>query len=144
MLLQRKKSVSKKRVKVYQYTALKLHVFQIPRSPSVYAYFSSSPSGLPIDTVQWDLSNLPVRTSSVDIIVTDMPFGKRYCGISEAYGTVVIFVNRYFMVLLNTECRLFLSKNLSDGVATSNSVTLMESLMKSAKVKTYLPSKLNK
>ncbi|XP_015243832.1 PREDICTED: THUMP domain-containing protein 3 isoform X2 [Cyprinodon variegatus] len=36
-----------------------------------------SPSGLPIDTVQWDLSNLPVRTSSVDIIVTDMPFGKR-------------------------------------------------------------------
>ncbi|KAM4582233.1 tRNA (guanine(6)-N(2))-methyltransferase THUMP3 isoform 1-T2 [Fundulus diaphanus] len=36
-----------------------------------------SPSGLPIDTVQWDLSNLPVRTSSVDIIITDMPFGKR-------------------------------------------------------------------
>lgn len=36
-----------------------------------------SPSGLPIDTVQWDLSNLPMRTSSVDIIITDMPFGKR-------------------------------------------------------------------
>ncbi|KAM4740908.1 tRNA (guanine(6)-N(2))-methyltransferase THUMP3 isoform 1-T2 [Anableps anableps] len=36
-----------------------------------------SPSGLPIDTVQWDLSNLPIRTSSVDIIITDMPFGKR-------------------------------------------------------------------
>uniref|UniRef100_A0A3B3UGA3 THUMP domain containing 3 n=2 Tax=Poecilia TaxID=8080 RepID=A0A3B3UGA3_9TELE len=36
-----------------------------------------SPSALPIDTVQWDLSNLPIRTSSVDIIITDMPFGKR-------------------------------------------------------------------
>ncbi|XP_035007185.1 THUMP domain-containing protein 3 [Hippoglossus stenolepis] len=36
-----------------------------------------SVSGLPIDTVQWDLCNLPVRTGSVDIIITDMPFGKR-------------------------------------------------------------------
>ncbi|XP_023136478.1 THUMP domain-containing protein 3 [Amphiprion ocellaris] len=36
-----------------------------------------SPSGLPIDTVRWDLCSLPIRTSSVDIIITDMPFGKR-------------------------------------------------------------------
>ncbi|XP_056130870.1 THUMP domain-containing protein 3 isoform X1 [Lampris incognitus] len=36
-----------------------------------------SVAGLPIDSVQWDLSHLPVRTSSVDIIITDMPFGKR-------------------------------------------------------------------
>ncbi|XP_047439489.1 THUMP domain-containing protein 3 [Mugil cephalus] len=36
-----------------------------------------STPGLPIDTVQWDLCKLPVRTSSVDIIITDMPFGKR-------------------------------------------------------------------
>ncbi|GLD64437.1 THUMP domain-containing protein 3 [Lates japonicus] len=36
-----------------------------------------SVSGLPIDTVQWDLCNLPIRTSSIDIIITDMPFGKR-------------------------------------------------------------------
>nr|XP_019941855.1 PREDICTED: THUMP domain-containing protein 3 [Paralichthys olivaceus]XP_019941856.1 PREDICTED: THUMP domain-containing protein 3 [Paralichthys olivaceus] len=36
-----------------------------------------SVSGLPIDTVQWDLCNLPIRTGSVDIIITDMPFGKR-------------------------------------------------------------------
>ncbi|XP_059183556.1 THUMP domain-containing protein 3 [Centropristis striata] len=36
-----------------------------------------SGSGLPIDTVQWDLCNLPIRTGSVDIIITDMPFGKR-------------------------------------------------------------------
>lgn len=37
-----------------------------------------SPSwGLPIDTVQWDICSLPLRTGSVDIIVTDMPFGKR-------------------------------------------------------------------
>ncbi|KAM6215920.1 tRNA (guanine(6)-N(2))-methyltransferase THUMP3 [Rhynchocyon petersi] len=33
--------------------------------------------GLPIDAVQWDTCNLPLRTASVDIIVTDMPFGKR-------------------------------------------------------------------
>ena len=44
-----------------------------------YACFCcfSSASGLPVDTVQWDLCHLPMRTSSVDIIVTDMPFGKR-------------------------------------------------------------------
>ncbi|XP_075966803.1 tRNA (guanine(6)-N(2))-methyltransferase THUMP3 isoform X2 [Anarhichas minor] len=36
-----------------------------------------SASGLPIDTVQWDLCNLPIRTGSVDIVITDMPFGKR-------------------------------------------------------------------
>ncbi|KAL4655963.1 THUMP domain-containing protein 3 [Arapaima gigas] len=33
--------------------------------------------GLPIDTVQWNLCALPLRTASVDIIITDMPFGKR-------------------------------------------------------------------
>ncbi|XP_063071401.1 THUMP domain-containing protein 3 [Engraulis encrasicolus] len=32
---------------------------------------------LSVDTVQWDLCHLPMRTSSADIIVTDMPFGKR-------------------------------------------------------------------
>uniref|UniRef100_H3DAW4 THUMP domain containing 3 n=1 Tax=Tetraodon nigroviridis TaxID=99883 RepID=H3DAW4_TETNG len=36
-----------------------------------------SACGLPIDTVRWDLCSLPVRTSSIDIIITDMPFGKR-------------------------------------------------------------------
>ncbi|XP_017271498.1 THUMP domain-containing protein 3 isoform X1 [Kryptolebias marmoratus] len=36
-----------------------------------------STPGLPIDTVQWDICNLPIKTSSVDIIITDMPFGKR-------------------------------------------------------------------
>lgn len=34
-------------------------------------------SGLPIDTVRWDLCNLPIKTGSVDIVITDMPFGKR-------------------------------------------------------------------
>ncbi|XP_007522327.1 tRNA (guanine(6)-N2)-methyltransferase THUMP3 isoform X1 [Erinaceus europaeus] len=33
--------------------------------------------GLPIDAIQWDICNLPLRTGSVDVIVTDMPFGKR-------------------------------------------------------------------
>ncbi|KAL6457856.1 hypothetical protein MHYP_G00330860 [Metynnis hypsauchen] len=37
----------------------------------------SASLGLPIDTAQWDLCHLPMRTSSVDIITTDMPFGKR-------------------------------------------------------------------
>ncbi|XP_003973291.2 tRNA (guanine(6)-N(2))-methyltransferase THUMP3 [Takifugu rubripes] len=36
-----------------------------------------SASGMPIDTVRWDLCSLPIRTSSIDIIITDMPFGKR-------------------------------------------------------------------
>lgn len=33
--------------------------------------------GLPIDAIHWDIFNLPLRTGSVDVIVTDMPFGKR-------------------------------------------------------------------
>ncbi|XP_064931910.1 tRNA (guanine(6)-N2)-methyltransferase THUMP3 isoform X2 [Columba livia] len=37
---------------------------------------STSP-GIPLDIIQWDICNLPLRSGSVDIIVTDMPFGKR-------------------------------------------------------------------
>ncbi|KAG2470501.1 THUM3 protein, partial [Polypterus senegalus] len=37
----------------------------------------SSHWGLRIDTLQWDICRLPIRTGSVDTIVTDMPFGKR-------------------------------------------------------------------
>ncbi|XP_072276572.1 tRNA (guanine(6)-N(2))-methyltransferase THUMP3 [Pyxicephalus adspersus] len=33
--------------------------------------------GLPIDAAQWDISRLSLRTGSVDVIITDMPFGKR-------------------------------------------------------------------
>uniref|UniRef100_H3BH06 THUMP domain containing 3 n=1 Tax=Latimeria chalumnae TaxID=7897 RepID=H3BH06_LATCH len=33
--------------------------------------------GLPLDVVQWDICNLPLKTGFVDVIVTDMPFGKR-------------------------------------------------------------------
>ncbi|XP_077581853.1 tRNA (guanine(6)-N(2))-methyltransferase THUMP3 [Stigmatopora nigra] len=36
-----------------------------------------STPGLPIDTIRWDLCSLPMRSSSVDIVITDMPFGKR-------------------------------------------------------------------
>lgn len=46
-----------------------------------YIFFTST-FGLPVDTVRWDLCNLPIRTSSVDIIITDMPFGKRYSSAS--------------------------------------------------------------
>ncbi|NXP12243.1 THUM3 protein, partial [Thinocorus orbignyianus] len=38
---------------------------------------SSSSLGIPLDIIQWDICNLPLRTGSVDIIVSDMPFGKR-------------------------------------------------------------------
>ncbi|XP_041281966.1 THUMP domain-containing protein 3 isoform X2 [Onychostruthus taczanowskii] len=37
----------------------------------------STALGVPLDVVQWDICNLPLRTGSVDIVVTDMPFGKR-------------------------------------------------------------------
>lgn len=37
----------------------------------------STSVGKPIDSIQWDICSLPLRTGSVDIIVTDMPFGKR-------------------------------------------------------------------
>ncbi|KAM4654154.1 tRNA (guanine(6)-N(2))-methyltransferase THUMP3 isoform 1-T1 [Amazona ochrocephala] len=38
---------------------------------------SSASQGMPLDIIQWDICNLPLRTGSVDIIVSDMPFGKR-------------------------------------------------------------------
>ncbi|NXU35263.1 THUM3 protein, partial [Drymodes brunneopygia] len=38
---------------------------------------SSTAQGVPLDIIQWDICNLPLRTGSVDIVVTDMPFGKR-------------------------------------------------------------------
>ncbi|XP_053153970.1 tRNA (guanine(6)-N2)-methyltransferase THUMP3 [Hemicordylus capensis] len=37
----------------------------------------STCTGKPIDSIQWDICSLPLRTGSVDVIVTDMPFGKR-------------------------------------------------------------------
>ncbi|XP_031976819.1 THUMP domain-containing protein 3 isoform X2 [Corvus cornix cornix] len=37
----------------------------------------STALGVPLDIIQWDICNLPLRTGSVDIVVTDMPFGKR-------------------------------------------------------------------
>uniref|UniRef100_A0A8C5NTR2 THUMP domain containing 3 n=1 Tax=Junco hyemalis TaxID=40217 RepID=A0A8C5NTR2_JUNHY len=38
---------------------------------------SSAALGAPLDVIQWDICRLPLRTGSVDIVVTDMPFGKR-------------------------------------------------------------------
>ncbi|KAM4893601.1 tRNA (guanine(6)-N(2))-methyltransferase THUMP3 isoform 1-T1 [Sylvia borin] len=38
---------------------------------------SSTAQGIPLDIIQWDICNLPLRTGSVDVVVTDMPFGKR-------------------------------------------------------------------
>ncbi|XP_069592311.1 tRNA (guanine(6)-N2)-methyltransferase THUMP3 isoform X1 [Ranitomeya imitator] len=37
----------------------------------------SAPQGLQIDPIHWDISRLPLRSGSVDVIITDMPFGKR-------------------------------------------------------------------
>ncbi|XP_059519437.1 tRNA (guanine(6)-N2)-methyltransferase THUMP3 isoform X3 [Myotis daubentonii] len=47
------------------------------RSTLAYGMLRKLSWGLPIDAIQWDICNLPLRTGSVDIIVTDMPFGKR-------------------------------------------------------------------
>uniref|UniRef100_A0A4W3KB21 THUMP domain containing 3 n=1 Tax=Callorhinchus milii TaxID=7868 RepID=A0A4W3KB21_CALMI len=33
--------------------------------------------GMPLDVLQWNLCNLPMKTNSVDVIISDMPFGKR-------------------------------------------------------------------
>ncbi|XP_065543601.1 tRNA (guanine(6)-N2)-methyltransferase THUMP3 [Lathamus discolor] len=38
---------------------------------------SNASPGIPLDIIQWDICNLPLRTGSVDIVVSDMPFGKR-------------------------------------------------------------------
>uniref|UniRef100_A0A8C4NGH6 THUMP domain containing 3 n=1 Tax=Eptatretus burgeri TaxID=7764 RepID=A0A8C4NGH6_EPTBU len=32
---------------------------------------------LPVDVIHWDASRLPLKTGSVDVCITDMPFGKR-------------------------------------------------------------------
>lgn len=39
---------------------------------------SSTALGVPLDIIQWDICSLPLRTGSVDVVVTDMPFGKRW------------------------------------------------------------------
>lgn len=44
---------------------------------------SSTSLGIPLDIIQWDICNLPLRTGSVDVIVTDMPFGKRWGVVAE-------------------------------------------------------------
>ena len=33
--------------------------------------------GLPLDIYQWDVSSLPVKTDSVNVIISDLPFGKK-------------------------------------------------------------------
>ncbi|XP_078596175.1 tRNA (guanine(6)-N(2))-methyltransferase THUMP3-like [Branchiostoma floridae x Branchiostoma japonicum] len=33
---------------------------------------------LPVDTLRWDVGNLPLRDETVDVFITDMPFGKRH------------------------------------------------------------------
>ncbi|XP_068013842.1 tRNA (guanine(6)-N2)-methyltransferase THUMP3 [Melanerpes formicivorus] len=38
---------------------------------------SSTTPGIALDIIQWDICNLPLRTGCVDIVVSDMPFGKR-------------------------------------------------------------------
>lgn len=36
-----------------------------------------SRGNLPADLLRWDVNRLPLRNGSVDIFVTDLPFGKR-------------------------------------------------------------------
>ena len=32
---------------------------------------------LPLDIYQWDVCNLPLKSNSVDVFITDLPFGKK-------------------------------------------------------------------
>lgn len=69
---------------------------------SLHVIFFRS-SGLPFDIVQWDLCNLPMRSSSVDIIITDMPFGKRYWQKSEVVELFLFIIainNPYSIIIL--------------------------------------------
>jgi len=38
---------------------------------------------LAVDVINWDVTDMPLRTNSVDVIVTDMPFGKRIGSVKD-------------------------------------------------------------
>ena len=52
-------------------------VFQIRFTFNSDVYFCCSIYSLPVSFVRWDVYQLPLRTASVDKIISDLPFGKR-------------------------------------------------------------------
>ena len=42
---------------------------------SIFVFFLRG--HITVDTLQWDASRLPLKTKSVDVIITDLPFGKK-------------------------------------------------------------------
>lgn len=91
----------------------------------------------PIDILQWDITNLPLASNKVDVIVTDVPFGKRLGSKMDnrtlypsmlkemarvcrrKFGRVCILTNdkRSMIIALGTVSNLWvLKKNLSVNV----------------------------
>ena len=58
----------------------------------------SVPRGSRVDVVQWDVTNLPLRTASVDLIVTDMVRKISACTVYQISYKVVYHV--FFFLLL--------------------------------------------
>jgi tRNA G10 N-methylase Trm11 len=60
-----------------------LHDLAVPRvAANVFSLLQQRENrrdvaSMKVDVCQWDVCNLPLRTASVDVIVTDMPFGKK-------------------------------------------------------------------
>jgi 23S rRNA G2445 N2-methylase RlmL len=51
-----------------------LHDLAVSRTEKNMA---AQPTPLKMDALQWDITSLPLRTASIDAVVTDMPFGKK-------------------------------------------------------------------
>ena len=62
--------------------------------------FDDGIAPLMIDTTQFDCTNLPLSDGSVDVVVTDLPFGKR---ISE--GMLGNFISASSLVTIFPRCQ---------------------------------------
>lgn len=55
-----------------------IHEKAVSRSEMNYKHINTTRvSSIPMDIFQWDIGRLPLKTSSVDVFATDLPFGKR-------------------------------------------------------------------
>jgi len=69
---------------------------------------------LPLSVMRWDATNLPLRNGSVDVIVTDLPFGKKIGTISNNRILYPLVLNEMARVTrVNTGRAVFLSHDKS-------------------------------
>lgn len=80
------------------------------------------PAGIPsqegngaLDGVRWDVTNLPLRTASVDVFVTDLPFGHKVG-------------NKVNLALLYPQCMREISRILRPGTGRAVLLTSQHSL----------------